>query len=143
MSTAARGWLSTLALAAVMAAAGGCVYNPAVTDTGGVRLQPQKGRVVSQPGGAEFYVDLASTGKYGDVLTSAGSSVAEAARIVGPTGSPVRALEIPGETVVRFAPGSYRVVLSGLKRALRPGESIIVTLYFEKSGGIGVVSVVE
>lgn len=135
--------MAVAALAALVLSAGGCVYNPTVTDTGGVRIRPQKGRVVSQPQGAEFYADIASTGKYGDVLMRAESPIAQRAQLVGPNGSAVREIAIPGETVLRFAPGGYRVALSDLKRPLKPGEVVIVTLYFEKSGGIGVVSVVE
>jgi copper(I)-binding protein len=35
------------------------------------------------------------------------------------------------------------VVLADLQRPLTKGETFIVTLQFEKSGGIGVVTVVE
>jgi periplasmic copper chaperone A len=52
-------------------------------------------------------------------------------------------MEVPGTTVVTLVPDGPHVVLSGLTRPLVPGESIIVTLVFEKSGGIGVITVVE
>jgi copper(I)-binding protein len=52
-------------------------------------------------------------------------------------------LEIPGATTVKFAPGGPHVVLADLQRPLARGETFIVTLRFEKSGGIGVLTVVE
>ena len=41
--------------------AGGCVYYPKVTDIGGVRLLPSKGRVVREGARALFYADIDST----------------------------------------------------------------------------------
>jgi copper(I)-binding protein len=40
-------------------------------------------------------------------------------------------------------PGGERVALSELTRDLKTGEVVIVTLFFEKSGALGVVSPVE
>lgn len=130
-------------LATVVLVTGACTYFPTVLDTGGVRIQPRNGRAVRQANGAEFYVEVASTGKFGDALIRAESEVAQRAQLVGPSGAPLARLEIDGETVVRLAPGSHRVVLADLKRPLKAGEVVIVTLYFEKSGGIGVITVVE
>jgi len=141
MTRPRRGWAALLALLALVAA--GCVYYPTVFDAGGVRLHPRHGRAVRQADRAEVYLELASTGKYGDVLTGVLAPVAGRAELVGPGGAPVARLEIPGETVLRFGPGGYRVVLADLKRPLAPGETFIVTLLFEKSGGIGVITVVE
>jgi copper(I)-binding protein len=42
-----------------------------------------------------------------------------------------------------FTPDGPHVVLSDLVRPLLAGETIIVTLVFEKSGGIGVITTVE
>jgi len=44
---------------------------------------------------------------------------------------------------VVLEPGGQRVVLSALTRALTTGEIVIVTLYFEGSGALGLVSSVE
>ena len=49
----------------------------------------------------------------------------------------------PGATTMSFTPEGPHVVLSELTRALTPGETTIVTLIFEKSGGIGVITTVE
>ena len=50
---------------------------------------------------------------------------------------------MPGATTLRFTPEGPHVVLSELTRSLTPGETIIVTLIFEKSGGLGVITTVE
>jgi copper(I)-binding protein len=44
---------------------------------------------------------------------------------------------------VKLTAEGPHVVLTGLQRPLVPRETFIVTLQFEKSGGIGVVTVVE
>ncbi|MBI1734142.1 MAG: copper chaperone PCu(A)C [Candidatus Rokubacteria bacterium] len=116
---------------------------PAITDIGGTRIRPENGRLVRQPDGAALYVDLHSTGKYGDVLVAARAPIAGGAMLVGAGGAPVPRLEVPGAALLLFRPGGPNVRLSELTRALTPGEVVIVTLVFEKIGHLGVVSVVE
>jgi copper(I)-binding protein len=120
-----------------------CVYYPAVTDVGGIRIRPANGRVVRAAERAVFYADLSNTGKFGDVLTRVETPIAARAELVGPTGAPLERLEVPGEMLIRFEPGGRRIVLSELTRALEPGEVVIVTLVFEKTGALGVVASVE
>jgi len=124
-------------------ALGACAYYPSITDVGGIRIQPANGRVIRDGDQAVFYADLNNTGKFGDVLTRVETPVAGRAELVGPSGSPLGRLEVPGGVLVRFEPDGRRVVLSALTRALEPGEVVIVTLVFEKSGAIGVVAAVE
>ena len=127
----------------LLALAGGCVYYPDVRDVGGVRIQPEHGRVVRDGAGALFFVDINSTGKFDDVLVRVETPLAKRTQLLGPGGAAVTRLTIPGTTLVRLQPGGQRVVLSELTRALKAGEVIIVTLVFEKSGALGVVSPVE
>ena len=131
-----------LALAA-LALAGGCVDYPKVIDIGGIRIQPTHGRAVRDGAGALFYVDIQSLGMFGDVLVRVETPVARSAQLVDATGAPLARLSVPGNADVRLAPGGRRVVLSDLTRELKPGEVVIVTLIFEKSGAIGVISPVE
>ncbi|MBI2157844.1 MAG: copper chaperone PCu(A)C [Candidatus Rokubacteria bacterium] len=131
-----------LALAA-LALAGGCVNYPKVIDIGGIRLQPSNGRAVRDGAGALFYVDIQSVGMFGDVLVRVETQAARSAQLVNAAGAPLARLDVPGNAQVRLAPGGQRVVLSDLKRELKPGEVVIVTLIFEKSGAIGVISPVE
>ena len=125
--------------------AGGCTYYPSVVDMGGVRLRPEEGRAVRAANGQEaaVYFKLNSTGKYGDVLKGAESPLVRKAELRGPGGSRTREIEIPGATVVTFERNGPHIVLAELTRALEAGEVIIVTLHFEKSGALGLVTVVE
>lgn len=134
--------LRGVALLAVIAVGAGCIHYPTVEEAGNARIQPQNGRVVRDTDGtARFYVELHSTGKFGDVLTGASMALARQARLVDATSGD--RLEVPGISVVALRPGGPHVRVDGLTRALVPGEVVIVTLVFEKTGNIGVVSVVE
>jgi copper(I)-binding protein len=143
MTARAAGWRVVQALAMLPLAA--CTYYPTVQEVGGVRLQPEEGRVVRQSdaNAAVFHVQLKSTGKYGDTLLRAEAPIARRAQLLEANGSPVGQIEIPGETVVKFGAEGPRIVLSDLTRTLTPGEVVIVTLYFQKSGALGVISVVQ
>jgi len=124
-------------------ALGACAYYPSIKEIGGIRIQPANGRLVRDGDRAVFYAELSNTGKFGDVLTRIETPVAGRAELVGPSGTPLGQLEVPGGELVRFEPDGRRIVLSALTRALEPGEVVIVTLVFEKSGAIGVVAAVE
>ena len=134
---------SLLSLAVVVLLLGGCTYYPTVRDTGGPRMEPKNGRLVRVQGGANCYFDLESTGKYEDMLLSAESQAARRVQIVSDDGQPIAVLRVPGETRLVFGPGGPRITLAELTHPLTPGEGVIVTLVFAKSGRIGVVSVVE
>jgi copper(I)-binding protein len=131
------------ALAALLLLAAGCVRYPTVMDTGGVRIRTENGRAVRQ--GADLVVtfDVVSSGKYGDTITGVAAPVASQAVLVRGRGGPLRRLEIPGATTVKFTPEGPHVLLSGLQRPVERGETFVVTLLFEKSGGIGVVTLLE
>jgi copper(I)-binding protein len=47
--------------------------------------------------------------------------------------SPVTAIEIPARGAVTLKPGDYHIMLLGLKRDLKPGDTFKVKLTFEKS----------
>jgi len=128
---------------AVLLLAGGCVYYPTVADVGGVRIQPEHGRVVRSGDGAVFFVDLNSTGMFEDVLLRVETDFAKRAQLVSATGARVERLTVPGTTLVRLHEAGERVALSELTRELKTGEVVIVTLVFEKYGALGVVSAVE
>ena len=136
-----KGMLAPLAL--VVLFLGGCTYYPTVRDTGGPRMEPKNGRLVLVQGGAVCYFDLDSTGKYEDVLLSAESVAARRVQVESGDGRPTGMLTIPGETRLVFGPAGPRITLAELTQPLTPGDGVIVTLIFAKSGRIGVVSVVE
>jgi copper(I)-binding protein len=136
-----RASLASLALLAVLLA--GCTYYPAPSDTGSPRMEPRNGRLVRTGDGAICYFDLESTGPYGDLLLGAESAIAREVRIVTPDGAPVSTVDVPPLSRVDFRPSGLRIALTGLTQSLTPGQGVIVTLVFQKSGRIGVVSRVE
>ena len=135
-----RGAALALLLGVVLLA--GCVYYPTVEDIGGVRIRPENGRAVRRADGLAVYVDLASTGKFGDALVGVATPVGKA-QLVDASGAPLTRLEVPGAATVPLTLEGPHVRLTELTRAVVPGEVIIVTLVFEKSGQLGVVTRVE
>ena len=121
----------------------GCTYYPTVGDTGSPRLEPKNGRLVRTAGGAVCYFELESTGKFGDLLVSAESTAARRVAIVSTDGAPVSSIAVAGESRLDFRPDGPRITLAELTQPLIPGDGVIVTLVFAKSGRIGVVSRVE
>ena len=130
-------------LALLLGLVTGCTYYPTVVDTGSPRLEPKNGRLVRTAAGAVCYFELESTGKYGDTLLAAESQFARRVQIEGPDGAPIRTLDVRGDSRLDFSPDGLRITLSELTERLVPGDGVIVTLIFVKSGRIGVVSKVE
>jgi copper(I)-binding protein len=121
----------------------GCVHYPTVADVGGTNLRTANGRAVRLEGRTLVSFEVISTGKYGDVITGLSTPVARQAQLVDGAGSPLVRLEVPGATTMKFTADGPHAVLTDLPRPLSSGETFILTLVFEKSGGIGVVTLVE
>jgi copper(I)-binding protein len=121
----------------------GCVHYPTVADVGGTMLRTANGRAVRQDDRTLVSFDVISTGKFGDVITALSTPVARQAQLVDAAGSPLARVEVPGTTTMKFTADGPHAVLTELQRPLAPGETFILTLVFEKSGGIGVVTRVE
>jgi copper(I)-binding protein len=134
---------SLLVLFVVTSLTSGCVYYPTVEDVGGVRLMPEKGRIVRNADGALFFVDITSTGMFEDALVRVETPIAKRAQLLAQTGEAVTRIVVPPIAQTRLRPDGERVALSELTRELKTGEVVIVTLFFEKSGALGVVSAVE
>ena len=134
--------LAAIALG-VAVVSSGCVHYPTVMEAGGTMVRPDKGRAVRQGSGAVVYFDLKSSGKYGDVITAVHTPVARQAQLVSGSGEPLTRVEVPGAAVMSFTPAGPHVVLSELTRPLELGDTVIVTLVLEKTGGLGVIATVE
>ncbi len=52
-------------------------------------------------------------------------------------------IPIPAGATVEFRPGAFHVMFMGLKEPLKQGETVSVTLIFEKAGSIEVPFIVE
>ena len=132
-----------VALAALALLLGGCVHYPTVEDIGGVRIRTENGKAVRQGESVMVYFDVVSTGKFGDTIGSVAAPLARQARLVDAAGGALTALEVPGATTMKFVANGPHIILDQLTRPLTPGETIIVTLLFQKSGGVGIVTLVE
>jgi copper(I)-binding protein len=143
-------------LRAVLAAAI-LVATPAFAHNGVVHLGPinislpfTRATLPNAPVGGGF-LTIENTGTEADRLISATSTVAGDTQIhemamdgdVMKMRQLVDGLEIPaGETVV-LAPGGFHIMFMGLKQAFVEGETVAVTLTFEKAGSVEVLLPVE
>ena len=50
--------------------------------------------------------------------------------------APLDTIDLPANGSLLFAPGSYAMLLMGMKKDLKPGETLKLSLYFEKAGKI-------
>ncbi|MFP9136280.1 copper chaperone PCu(A)C [Devosia sp. XGJD_8] len=133
------------------------VATPAFAHNGVVHLGPinislpfTRATLPGAPVGGGF-LTIENTGTEADRLISATSTVAGDTQIhemamdgdVMKMRQLVDGLEIPaGETVV-LAPGGFHIMFMGLKQAFVEGETVAVTLTFEKAGSVEVLLPVE
>jgi copper(I)-binding protein len=89
------------------------------------------------------YFVISNHGSEADTLVGASSGVASKAemhetRIVNDVAQmvPIPSLDVPAGGRVEFKPGGYHLMLEGLNQDLKVGETIQLTLQFEKSGAI-------
>ncbi len=93
------------------------------------------------------YLTIENTGTEADRLISASSEVAADTQIhqmalegnVMKMGQVKDGIEIPAGETVELAPGGFHIMFMGLKQAFVEGESIAVTLTFEKAGSVEVM----
>jgi copper(I)-binding protein len=96
-------------------------------------------------GNGAAYMVIRNTGGADDALIGAASDVADMVELHETTmeGSmagmhPVEAIPVPAGGSVSLEPGGYHVMLIGLKEELQVGQTITLTLTFEKAGQITV-----
>jgi periplasmic copper chaperone A len=106
----------------------------------------------SSPGGGAMtagnsaaYVTISNHGSEADTLLSASSDVAttvEFHETIKQDGKmvmrPLPKFDVPAGGTLEMKPGSYHMMLLGLKQDLKPGEIINVGLTFEKAGRMSV-----
>ena len=102
----------------------------------------------ARAGGAFFTIE--NRGQGADKLVRASSPVSASAEIhtMAMEGNVMRMraipfLEVPARSTVAFRPGGYHLMLLDLKRPLKQGEKVPVTLTFEKAGSIDIELEVE
>ncbi len=105
-------------------------------------VRPTLGQVPS----SAAYMIISNRGRAEDVLVSLATPASRKATLHESLMQggvmrmrPVRGgLRIPAGKTVKLAPGGLHVMLMGLTRTLRPGETIALTLRFEKAGPVTV-----
>ena len=95
------------------------------------------------PSTAGGYVTVVNRGKTPDALISATADVAERVEVHETRNmsgmmmmEKVARVELAPGSRVELKPGSYHLMLIGLKRSLKPGETVNLTLEFERAGRI-------
>ncbi len=132
-------------LGLVLLTAAGCAVYPSVHRAGGVKVRPENGRVLhaaAAGGTATVYVDVVNNGGAADTLVGVASEAAGRAELRDRTGR-IAHIPVPAATTVPLASDERHIALYDLKRELKTGDVIIVTLVFEKSGAIGAITVVQ
>lgn len=146
--------LSRLARAAVLVAAlaAGAPATAHELEAGDLRIEHPWARAT--PHGARVaggFVTIANRGSADDRLMSASVEIAEHAEIhaMTMTDGVMTMRPLPGGVVVpaggevALQPGGHHLMLVGLKRMLRKGESFAGTLRFEKAGTVEVTFTVD
>ncbi len=101
-------------------------------------------------GNAAVYFTLVNEGNASDALVGASSDAAETVglhetRMEGDVMrmAPVPRIEVPAGGRTELKPGGLHVMLVGVKRDLNPGDTVSVTLRFEKSDEMTVAAEVR
>lgn len=133
-----------------LAAAAACAPAPAAT--GGLTVE---NAVVQIPGQAEVggtaagYLTVRNQGP-ADRLVGAACDLADMAHLHVTqmqdnvmSMQAVDAIDLPAGSVTQLAPGGSHVMLVGLKRVVRPGDQVTLTLVFERAGPMTVTAEVR
>jgi periplasmic copper chaperone A len=121
---------------------------PAISQNGIEIFDPWVRAAAMNPGGGAVtgaFMFIKNTNTQVDMLLSAGSDAAADVQIHETTMSggvmsmaEVTGVEIPAGAMVGLQPGGYHIMLIGLERELKAGDSIIIVLGFKNAGEIAV-----
>jgi hypothetical protein len=111
-----------------------------------VAVEAPWARATAMPGGAgAAFMTIVNGGAVADRLVKAASPVAEVTELHTHLHEggvmkmrAVPFIEVPANTATRLAPGGLHVMLIGLKAPLKEGETVPLTLSFEKAGELAV-----
>lgn len=97
-----------------------------------------------------MYLTISNSGDAPDRLVKASGDIAKSIELhtVIKNGDvmqmrPVEAIDVPAKGSVKLMPGSFHVMLIGLNRELKLGDTFDITLQFEKAGPIKVQATVK
>jgi copper(I)-binding protein len=136
--TSRKLWIGLLAVAALALA--GCSSNTGiVVEEAWVRPSSMEAG-----NGAAFMV-IRNTGREADALISAETDICETVELHQTTMEgdmasmhPVERIDVPAGGTVSLEPGGYHVMLIGVTDELVAGETVSLTLNFEKAGAIAI-----
>jgi hypothetical protein len=101
-------------------------------------------------GTGAVYVTLSNSGSQADALVAASTDTARTVELheVQNEGGvmkmrPVKSIPVPAGGKVELKPGGYHLMLLGLKRDLKPGETVPVTLKFEHGAEVRIDAAVR
>jgi copper(I)-binding protein len=119
---------------------------PALAQTapaGDIVIEKPWARAAIQGGTGGAFLTIRNTGSQADRLLSASSPLPRLTEVHTTMRegdvmrmAPVGALEIPAGGTVALQPGGLHIMLVGLSQAIRPGETLTLTLNFEHAGAI-------
>lgn len=105
---------------------------------------------MAEGGTGAVYVTLSNAGPQADALISASSDTARAAELHEVQQAegvmkmrPVKSIPVPAGGTVELKPGGYHIMLLDLKKDLKPGDTVPVTLSFEHGGELRIEAAVR
>jgi len=115
-----------------------------------IQLQDAHARVMPGAKVGAAYVRIVNTSKEPDRLVAVSTPIAGMAELHSVTDDngvmkmrPVEGIDLkPGETV-ELKPGGLHIMLMDLKSAPKPGDSVSLTLTFQKAGAKSVTAIVD
>ena len=117
----------------------------------GIAVSDAWARAAAQGGTSAAYLTIGNSGSTADRLLSVSTPAAGSAQVhetmsdpSGMTGmQPVDGIDVPPGGQVVLKPGGYHIMLMELSRALTAGETIQLTLVFQKAGPVVVTAEVR
>ena len=126
-----------------------CLATAALAQSGPIQIDHPWARASTGPTGA-VYMTIKNTGAADDKLVAAATPVARQAQLhidIDDNGimkmRPLKAIEVKANSQATLKPGGMHIMLVGLKRRLKAGESFPLTLTLEHAGKLDVTVVVE
>lgn len=123
---------------------------PGITITGPWARRAPSGHGQAQAGNGAVYMTIANRGAEADAVVSATSDAARIVELheVKNEGGvmamrPIPRMPLPAGGTLELKPGGYHVMLLGLTRDLHAGDTVKVTLTFEKSAPMTIEAAVR
>ncbi len=138
-----RTLLGLTLLGLIGAAGAGAQEAPIQLEKPWVRRAPAMPDAKGAQSNAGGYVTIVNRGTAPDALVGAAADVAERVELHQTRNmsgmmmmEPVAKVEVAPGARVELKPGSYHLMLIGLKRTLTPGQTVTLTLRFERAGAL-------